>query len=189
MRKLFALMMAAALFGAVEASADSVTLQWRSSGNAVSTVAPGASDTLQVILQHDAPVISDTVVIGLTDGSLGAPTMTAAVNTPPPGAGAVQFSVGPQQAGAFGGLALGQIDAGTYTVGTITIQAGTSTGAFGVVSFQRSGIDDWLDTSGYNVILPELGTATMNVIPEPGTAGLLGLGLVGLIAVGRRSRV
>lgn len=189
MRKLFALMMAAALFGAVEASADSVSLRWLSSGTAVSTVAPGASDTLQVILQHNVAVISDTVMIGLSDGSPGAPTMTAGVNTPPAGAGAVQFNVTPQTTGAFGGLALAQINAGTYTVGTITIQAGASAGSFGVVSFQRAGIDDWLDTSGYNVILPSLGTATMNVIPEPGTAGLLGLGLVGLIAVGRRSRV
>jgi len=45
---------------------------------------------------------------------------------------------------------------------------------------------------GNSTIVPTgtitFGTATINVIPEPGTISLLGLGLVGLVLAGRRSR-
>jgi hypothetical protein len=33
-----------------------------------------------------------------------------------------------------------------------------------------------------------VGSHILNIIPEPGTASLMGLGLVGLILAGRRSR-
>ena len=48
MRKLFALAMAAALFGAVEASADSVTLLWQSTGTNTVNLLPGQSATANV---------------------------------------------------------------------------------------------------------------------------------------------
>ena len=45
---------------------------------------------------------------------------------------------------------------------------------------------------GFNVAVPTgtitFGSATLNPIPEPGTVSLLGLGLIGLVLAGRRSR-
>ena len=192
MRRLLALAMAATLLGAVEANADSVSLIWLSSGTSLSTVAPGGSDTLQLIVNHNSvPLISDTIMVGIADVSLGAPKITAANNTPPVGAGSVAFAITPPSpngttVGAFGGLALGQINPGVYTVGTITIVAG-GVGSFQINPFQRVGIDDWIDL-GSNFIVPTLNGATLNVIPEPGTAALVGFGLVGLVMAGRRSR-
>ena len=102
------------------------------------------------------------------------------------------------QVGAFGGLSLGQISPGVYTVGTITVTAGA--GSSVIAPFQRPEIDDWLDTSGYNTIVPTLNTARIGclggpgtgcapgdpITPEPASAALLGVGLA-VLATWRRS--
>jgi len=194
MRKLFALAMVAGLVGSVgyvgEAGATpTINLVWQGSN----VVAPGGSATLNVILVQDVDLSAATIMVGISDASAGAPKITAATNTP--GAyGSVQFNIVPAApngvtVGAFGGLSLSSVGPGTYTLGTVTIQAGASTGLFAISPFQRPGIDDWLDATAINIIVPVLHSAPpLEVIPEPGTAALLGLGLVGLIAVGRRSR-
>ena len=53
----------------------------------------------------------------------------------------------------------------------------------------NAGIDAIGNGSGGNIKFDTLfGTATVNHVPEPGTASLLGLGLVGLILARRRRR-
>ena len=187
-----------------DAGADSVNLIWLSSGTSVSVVSPGASDTLQVILIHDSvPLISDTILVGITTLSGDPLWITAAANTPPSGASAVSFAITNDppfgsQVGAFGGLSLGQINPGVYTVGTITVTAGA--GSSVIAPFQRPEIDDWLDTSGYNTIVPTLNTARIGclggpgtgcapgdpITPEPASAALLGMGLA-VLATWRRA--
>jgi hypothetical protein len=185
MRKLFAVAMVVGLMGFVgsASAAPVLSLVWQGSN----TVAPGGSATLNVILNSDVVLTAATLAVRIADGSATAPSITAATFTPAPFA-SVQGSSDPKQVATFGGLSLDGADPGTYTFGTVTVQAGAGLGSFGIDPFQRPGIDDWFDLSGLNIVIPTLQGATLNVIPEPGTAALLGLGLVGLIAVGRRSR-
>ncbi len=79
------------------------------------------------------------------------------------------------------GLLAGQ----SYLMGTITFHS--VTGAIG--SFQVDSVlvgTDGISDGSYNSIAPTLNSA-FAVVPEPGTLSLLGMGLGGLYAVGRRS--
>src|SRR5262245_23555528 len=77
---------------------------------------------------------------------------------------------------------------GSYQMGTVTWHA-NSPGDVDITSFIVAGIDGFGD-GGFNNIDNQVlfRTSTVNIIPEPATASLLGLGLVGLLLMGRRSR-
>jgi hypothetical protein len=79
--------------------------------------------------------------------------------------------------------------AGGYQMGTVVWHA-TNAGAFAITGgIINAGLDAFGDFAFNNISnLVQPGVATVTVIPEPGTASLLGLGLVGLVLMGRRSR-
>lgn len=117
------------------------------------------------------------------------------IGPPPPveSTGAVSgrvntYESGKSPSGAF-------LPTGSYTVGTakfaVTANAATD-GNDVFVGLFNVGVDDVLNNLN-SVIAPSglvFGAAAVNVnvIPEPGTAALLGLGLVGLVLAGRRGR-
>jgi hypothetical protein len=89
---------------------------------------------------------------------------------------------------------------GGYQMGTVVWKVTgnvNSDGADIISGLLNAGIDGASD-AGFNFLvgvgnlggIPSLvfNSATVNVIPEPGTASLLGLGLVGIVLMGRRSR-
>jgi hypothetical protein len=79
--------------------------------------------------------------------------------------------------------------AGIYVVGTARFVVGTAyTDGVDILIGSFYGADGNVDGAGAQLTSEVYGTATVNVIPEPGTVSLLGLGLVGLVLAGRRSR-
>lgn len=92
-----------------------------------------------------------------------------------------------QPAGTFVGLAHGVVGAGdstaaTVDIGTIIVLQATGVGSF-TVSQSGSGNSTINGQDGPPSFGPNL---TVTVVPEPGTALLMGLGLAGLAAAGRR---
>ncbi len=89
--------------------------------------------------------------------------------------------------GSFGGTSTGVIAAGVYTIGSINFDtSGFLVGSFDILNFLRTGVDGVTDKK-FNPAPVQLNGAIL-VIPEPGTASLLGLGVLGLCAIARRRR-
>jgi len=112
---------------------------------------------------------------------VGARTNPAPFNTP---LGSLTIPAGGTGTVSAWGAVSGGVNGpgGTFTVGTIeiTVAAGNT-----VTPFIRNGIDGIFTAT--TTVAPDSITG-LTIIPEPSTAALLGLGIVGLIVSGRRSR-
>jgi len=86
------------------------------------------------------------------------------------------------------------VAAGTYRMGTIVWDtSGTTSGTEVVAAVINDLFDGFASVINGNQVFMDssmivVGTHILTIIPEPGTASLLGLGLIGLIVAGRRSR-
>lgn len=181
---LAALLLAAAGGALPAAAAPIVELRFRSSGHSVVTLAPGQTAWMDVVLVSDVPLIAATLVV-YTDRDV-APIL-GAVNTSGPFID-VPFGYSPEEAGTFGGLTLSRIvGPGSYDLGDILFTAGDLHGTATIGAMQRERIDDWYDAT-FQPVEPQLGTASIIVIPEPDTLLLVGLGFAILAARRRPAR-
>jgi len=113
---------------------------------------------------------------------------------PPPAVestGAVAGRINTWESGVLSGPLF--LPVGTYTIGTAKFVANAASidGSDLFLGLFNVGVDEVLN----NLNLPigttpgvTYGTASVNFIPEPGTASPLGLGLMGLVLAGRRNR-
>lgn len=178
--------------GSANASAT-IDLLWASNGtNTISSVTTSSSIVLEVWLTAGAngsmgggvsidysALVGDFLVTsavnlngGLLPGSFGAPVVTASQVQ-----GIQAFAFPPTPAGIAAGT--------SFLMGTVTFHSITGApGSFQIDSLFTGG-DGIADGLGVPIV-PTFNSA-FAVVPEPGTLSLLGMGLGGLYAVGRRS--
>ncbi|TFG96360.1 MAG: hypothetical protein E4H11_03540 [Myxococcales bacterium] len=210
MRKLFVLALAVGLLGAVgftrdASAANMVTLQLAPARLPnPAAMLPGESLTFNLILTADAGLIAWPFVTEVS----GPGVIVFARNQ---GADTFEFpslgiksddvtnvgdlvcapsrqctsAAGGIIGGTHGGLNLGGANAAvSQQIGQVTVRAG---GAGNITLFlKQRGSDGWADNLLQTVVPDLSSTFSMTVIPEPGTMSPVGLGLAGLLALGRR---
>jgi hypothetical protein len=185
------LMVALALaLGAANAQAASIDVIWQTSGTATTTVAPSAVITGNVVITPTTPLAPPGNGLEISADSFGGVTMVSSTqngvagwlllgtNTVTP----THIENLSAQGDLFG-TSPGLLAGVPFTIGTITVNAG---GAGGSVTVSTSGpADDILGAGGVSLVGEYSFNAGNVIVPEPTTASLLGLGLLGLTFAGR----
>ena len=155
------------------------TIVWSTTGDATgaigSTAGSGWAGVANVVTNwawHYTPAGGSKVDMG-TNGRIG--PLPPALPTPDRVSGGY----------GFGGVGAKTGNGAPSLVGTVTIHADT-VGTFEGGGFQDPGVDGFLGSGGGGSVPFSGGDFT--VIPEPGTALLMGAGLAGLGIAGRRKR-
>lgn len=108
---------------------------------------------------------------------------TPGFSTPLAGPGPIAVGTGIR--GSWGAVnGAGPVPGQTLTIGTveITVAAGQ------VVNPYFGSLDGWVTFTSFTTVGPNAPLSGVTIIPEPTTAALLGLGIVGLVVAGRRNR-
>ncbi len=205
MRRMFSVGLAAALALCVAGTASSSTtidlIFTSGSGTSVTVLGGPGTVTLDVFMTTtDGLEIFSTTVFwdNATTSAIAGTVEWFGKFIPPTGPFFSPINPGPAgvfidntalQVNSFDGAFLGGVlPSGTYHLGTIVYQA-SAVGTTNIISGIIAGLDGFASVAA-GVIdgTVTFNGATINVVPEPATASLLGLGLVGLILAGRRKR-
>jgi hypothetical protein len=191
------------VLGLASASQAAIIIDFQIGGGSSSAQLAGASVTVDVYLTatgattvsgYQFSILVDATELGGANTLVNTPTHSAAASWTNGGAGL--FFPGPGgYAAAFSSstlVAADNIDStdGAVLIGTVKFVVGTPvndgtldiTGCFNCVNFAGDG------NTGTGDITTTFNGAGVNVIPEPTTASLLGLGLLGLTVAGRRRK-
>jgi len=192
MKRIFLLTLATAVAGfATSVNAATLTITPDST-----SYSPSQAITLTIVgtINATAELTPNIDVrIAFTNSTFVSSTSETALNPPPMFGPQTNWTVGGTQDQVIGGevTAMNQIQGlppggpfvnncnGSFTVCTLTATVVLTAGSPGTAEFDFGALTNFFGVGG------GAGT-TVTIIPEPGTAALMGLGLLGLIVAGRR---
>jgi hypothetical protein len=186
---------------AFTANAGTVSIEWAGTGGSNSiSVSPGATVVATIFL--DATAEGGTNSYGISvdfDTELGNVLALQSATEFLPAGMQLNFTPGITNvvdSGAGTSGVVGSIEAGAlfgspvtatkFAIGTIAFLANSVGTTVLNSGFFNPGVDGYNDINGTPAAITSFGTASITVVPEPGTAALVGLGMLGLAIAGRK---